>query len=292
MEFIKNIVFSIRIKQWIKNFFVFIPLVFSQLLFHNWAFWTVSKTFFIFCLISSAIYLLNDVIDREQDRKHPVKSKRPIASGALSPKIALIVSFLFLALSLFFAFQINKLVGGILLFYFFWNLLYSFYFKKIVLVDIFAVSMNYLLRVYAGAVSISVAVSPYLFLMILSLSLLVSSGKRKEELSLLREEAINHRSVLGEYNPLLLDQLVLFSSILTTTIYLLYTVAPETVEKFGTYNLIYTTPLVLYGVMRYLYLVIVKKKGSPTEVFTTDKPLFLSVLLWGIISVLIVYFKI
>ena len=292
LETIKNIVISIRVKQWLKNCFVFIPLIFSQLLFNKWAFWTVTKTFLIFCLISGAIYLINDVIDKEKDKKHPLKSKRPIASGALSPKVALIFSFIFLTLALFFAFKINLILGGILVFYLLWNILYSFYLKNIVLVDIFAVSVNYLLRVYAGASSISVAVSPYLFLMILTLSLLVSSGKRKEELLLLDEGAVNHRSVLREYNQLLLDQLVIFSSILTTTIYLLYTVAPETVTKFGTYHLIYTTPLVLYGVMRYLYLVTVKKQGAPTEAFTSDKPLFFSVLLWGIISVLIIYFKI
>lgn len=288
----KNIVISIRIKHWLKNGFIFIPLIFAKLLFDKLAVLKLIETFVLFCLLSSAIYLINDVIDKEKDKIHPYKSRRPIASGALSVKIAVICSLILVAVSLFFAFKIGYALGLIFLFYLLWNLLYSFYLKNLVIFDIFAVSGNYLLRVYAGAISINVLVSPYLFLIILLFSLLVSSGKRKHEFNLLNEGAMNHRPVLKEYSYEFLDQLIIFSSILATVIYLLYTIASETITKFETVNLIYTTPIVIYGMMRYLYLVNIKKIGSPIEAFLSDKPLFWSVILWLLACILIIYFKI
>jgi len=289
---LKNVITSLRIQHWFKNGFIFIPLIFAKLLFDKLAVLKVIETFVLFCLLSSAIYLINDVIDKEKDKMHPYKSRRPIASGALSVKIAVICSLILVAVSLFFAFKIGYALGLIFLFYLLWNLLYSFYLKNLVIFDIFAVSGNYLLRVYAGAISINVLVSPYLFLIILLFSLLVSSGKRKHELNLLNEGAMNHRPVLKEYSCEFLDQLIIFSSILATVIYLLYTIASQTIAKFETVNLIYTTPIVIYGMMRYLYLVNIKKIGSPTEAFLSDKPLFWSVVLWLLVCILIIYFKI
>jgi len=280
---------SLRPKHWLKNGFIFIPLVFAGLLFNYDAFLKVLNTFFIFCLAASSVYLINDVLDKEKDKEHPVKSKRPIASGKLSTGLVVLISALLMLLALLLSWQLSIKLTLFLSLYLILNIFYIFWLKNILFIDVFSVALGYVLRVYGGAAVLNLSVSPWLFLSILLLSLLLSFGKRKHELNLLTNQAKDHRRTLKYYSHNLLDQVINFVSALTVMSYILYAVAPETIAKFGTYNLIYTVPLVLYGMMRYLYILNNQKAGSPVEAFLEDRPLFFTVLLWGLAVVLIIY---
>lgn len=290
MFFLKYLFLSFRPKHWIKNFFVFIPLVFAGLLFSPIHFVKVVFAFLLFSLLASAIYLINDVLDKEKDKQHPEKSKRPIASGKLNSSFALFFALVLIVLIFWLGLQINLKFVIFLVFYFVLNVVYTLWLKNVLFLDVFSVAFGYVLRVYAGAAAINILVSPWLFLCTILLSLLLSFGKRKHELNLLDLEAGNHREVLKDYNHSLLNQMINFIIALTVICFILYTVAPETVAKFGTYSMIFTTPFVLYGMMRYLYLLNNKKIGSPVEAFLKDKPLLCTVLLWVLLIIAIIYF--
>jgi len=291
MFFLKYLFLSFRPNHWIKNFFVFIPLIFVGLLFDKDSFLIVLTTFGIFCLAASAVYLLNDVLDREKDKQHPIKKDRPIAAGKVSVPIALVSSLVLASLSIYLASILNFNLVYFVLGYILLNILYSLYFKKIVIIDAFFVAFSYLFRIYAGAYVIKVPVSPWLFLIILLFALVVSFGKREEELSILREEARNHRQSLEYYSKDLLSQLIIITSTLTIISYILYTVSPETILKHGS-NLVFTSPLVLFGFLRYLYLVHRKDLGSPIRAFLIDKTLFSTVIIWILMIVGLIYGKI
>ncbi|MGB9680630.1 MAG: decaprenyl-phosphate phosphoribosyltransferase [Minisyncoccia bacterium] len=286
---IRNLLVSMRIKHWIKNGFIFIPLIFVGLLFDQTSFLKVLNTFFIFCLAASSVYLLNDVLDKNKDINHPTKKNRPIARGDLSISIALVFSFILLGASVAWALILDKGLIAFIVIYYVINILYSLVLKNLFLLDAFFVAINYLMRVYAGAYIIKVEVSPWLFLIIFLFSLVVSFGKRKEELGLLDTEAKNHRVTLEFYTEDLLNQMIIITSTLTIICYILYTVAPETIIKHGQ-HLVYTTPFVVFGFLRYLYLVNQKKMGSPVEVFFKDKTIFITVALWVIVIIFLIYF--
>lgn len=285
----QNILTSVRLKHWIKNGFVFIPLIFVNLLFEKIYFLKVLETFFIFCLAASSVYLLNDVLDRDKDINHPIKKNKPIAKGELNVRWALIISVLLLVISSIWSF---KLEPGLIAFigtYYLINIFYSLFFKNFFLFDSFFVAINYLLRVYAGAYVIGVGISNWLFLIVFLFALVVSFGKRKEELLLLEEGAKNHRKSLEFYSENFLNQIIIIASTLTIICYILYTVAPETISKHGSY-LVYSTPLVVFGFLRYLYLVNLKKMGSPVEVVFKDKTLLGTVIFWLIFIIILMYF--
>ena len=286
---IKNLLISIRPKHWVKNGFIFIPLIFVGLLFDKISFLKVFYTFLIFCLTASGVYLINDIIDKKKDCSHPYKRKRPIASGEISVFKALFLSLILLILSFFFSYSLDKSLIWFILAYLLINIFYSLILKNLFLIDVFFVAINYLIRVYAGAYVIKVPVSSWLFLIIFLFSLVVSLGKRKEELILLEEEAKNHRKTLEFYTEDLLNQMIVITSTLTIISYILYTLAPETIIKHGNY-LVYTSPFVIFGFLRYLYLVNKKKMGSPVEVLFKDKEIFITVLLWGIAILFFIYF--
>lgn len=279
-----------RISHWVKNLFLFAALIFSGHLLQPDYLLTTLLGFFLFSLASSAIYLINDIADIEKDKVHPVKSKRPIASGALSVKAAAIAAALLLIFSLATSFQVETRFGVVTVAYVMINLAYSVYLKKVVIVDVMAVAAGFVLRVVAGAVLINVPASEWLILCTLLLSLFLGFSKRRHELMVLERSAVQHRSVLLHYSPSFLDQMTAIVTASTVMSYALYTISEETVRKFDTHNLIYTIPFVLYGIFRYLYLVHKKEEGgNPTKILLTDIPMIVNVLAWILACVLIIY---
>ncbi len=285
-----NIIKSLRPKQWIKNLLVFAGLVFSQNLFNLEAFLVTIYAFFIFCFVSGSIYILNDIIDLPFDRFNPLKVKRPIASGKLKVPYAKLSIYILIPLSLLFAYLLKYQFFLVVLSYVVLQIFYSFYLKNVPILDIFAIAFGSVLRVVGGAIVINVTISSWLLVCTILLALLLALSKRRYELIAFEEEAKSKRKVLGEYNTYLLDQMisVVTSSVLIT--YSLYTMSEETVTRFGTRDLIFTIPFVLYGIFRFLYLIYRKDLGdSPEGLLLLDRPLLINVSLW-IITVLIVIY--
>jgi 4-hydroxybenzoate polyprenyltransferase len=285
-----EIVKTLRIKQWIKNLIVFAPLIFSENVFDIPLLLKSVFAFVLFCLVSGAAYILNDLKDLEEDRLHPLKSKRPLASGRLKKNLALFTFFFLVIISLMGAFLINISLFIALGMYLLLQVSYSFWLKHVVILDVFLIAAGFFIRVIAGGLVIEVQLSPWLFICTILLALFLALSKRRHELVLLNEAAEIHRPILKEYNPHLLDQMIAVVTASTVISYCLYTISSETIEKFGTRNLIFTVPFVLYGIFRYLYLVHQKKEGgSPELLIITDKPLLIDVFLWIATAILIIY---
>ena len=279
-----------RPEQWIKNFFVFTALLFSKNLLNPSKDIEAIIGFVIFCMVTGCAYMVNDLVDLEKDKLHPVKSRRPLASGKLKKETAAKIIVLVCLASLFFAFYMNILFGFIVLAYFLLNIGYSIYLKNIVIIDVVSIAAGFVLRVLGGAVIISVVASQWLILCTILLSLFLGFSKRRHELILLEDSATSHRRVLEHYSPYFLDQMIAVVTASTLICYALYTMSGDTVEKLGTSKLIYTIPFVLYGIFRYLYLVHQKEEGgSPTEIMFTDKPMIINICLWVISSVVFIY---
>lgn len=279
-----------RPKQWTKNLLLFAALVFSQNLFHLPMLKDVSIAFIIFCLLSGSVYTLNDLIDLTQDRNHPKKSKRPLASGKLSPLTAIISGIILVVLSLTNAFWLNINFAWIALGYFILQIAYSTLLKHVVILDVLAVSAGFVLRAIAGAEVIDVPISSWLLICTILLALFLALGKRRHELLLLEDNAVHHRKILYEYSPGLLDQMISVATASTVVAYALYTMSAETIEKFHTDNLKYTIPFVLYGIFRYLYLIHQKSGGgSPEKILLNDKPLLIDIILYLITVWLFTY---
>ncbi|TVL99628.1 MAG: decaprenyl-phosphate phosphoribosyltransferase [Candidatus Brocadia sp. WS118] len=288
---VKYLFLSMRPGQWIKNLFVFTALLFSKNLFNLSKDIEAFTGCVIFCMITSCAYLVNDLVDLEKDKLHPVKSQRPIASEKLKKTTVLIIIPLLCGAFLSLAFYMNLFFGIIVLTYFFLNIGYSLYLKEFVIIDVITIAAGFVLRVLGGAVIISVIASPWLIICTILLSLFLGFSKRRHELILLEDRAANHRSVLENYSPYFLDQMISVVTASTVICYALYTMSKDTVERLGTSNLIYTIPFVLYGIFRYLYLVHQREKGgNPTEIMVTDKPMMINVSLWAIASMVFIYF--
>lgn len=288
---LKNLIISIRPYQWVKNVLVFAALFFS-LSFFDLRSVKLSLTAFVsFCLVSSGIYLLNDIKDRHADRFHPKKKFRPIASGAFPVNQAVISLIIFLAGGLLIGYSVNLSFFLLISFYALMNFAYSMGLKMVVLVDVMIVATGFLLRAVGGAFAIGVAVSPWLFICTLMLALLLVFGKRRHEIATMRGEAMNHRKSLQEYNLPFLDGLMFVSAGAAIVTYSLYTMAEDVVARFGTEWLMATTPLVIYGVFRYLYLIYIKKDGGdPTKMMIKDKAFLVNGLLYVItvIAILVI----
>lgn len=283
---------SLRPAQWAKNFFVFAGIVFSLKFFELALLLKVIYAFVIFCFLSSSIYLINDVADAESDRKHPVKKLRPIASGQLNPIFALCLSILLALVSLSASFALNAMFAFTALTYFVLMVVYTFLLRDIVILDTFSIAAGFVLRAVAGVVVIAVQLSPWLVICTILLSLFVALGKRRHELITLESKATEHRKILDEYNPQLLDQMISAVAGSTVMAYALYTLWPETITKFNSHNLVYSVPFVLYGIFRYLYLIYQKEKGGkPEELLLTDIPLLIDILLWTLALMAIIYLK-
>jgi 4-hydroxybenzoate polyprenyltransferase len=283
------IVASLRPRQWVKNLFVFAGLVFAQRLFTDAA-WTTIAAFAIFCALSGAVYLLNDVADRDRDRVDPRKRERPIAAGrlpvgiAVATATALVVAGLGLGAVLSRPFFVTALAYVLLL------VAYSIWLKHLVIVDVLVVAGGFVLRAVAGAVVIDVEISEWLLICTILLALFLALGKRRYEYMALDADAIRHRPILAEYSPALLDQMIAVVTASTVTAYALYTMSPQTVAKFHTRLLPATLPFVLYGIFRYLYLLYRRQLGgNPSELLLSDTALLINTLGWIFAVLLIIY---
>lgn len=287
---ILEVVKSLRIQQWIKNLFVFAPLIFSQNVFVMPLLVKSAAAFVLFCLIAGSAYIFNDLLDLEEDKNHPVKSKRPLASGKLGKSHALLAAVFLALLGLAGACFLNIPFFAVLLAYLVLQIAYSGWLKHMVIIDVFLIAAGFFLRVIAGGLAIEVQISPWLFICTILLALFLALSKRRHELVLLDKGAETHRPILKEYTPQLLDQMISVVTASTVISYCLYTVSTETVAKYGTMNMVYTVPFVLYGIFRYLYLVHQKDEGgSPEALIIKDKPLLVDLFLWIATAMVILY---
>lgn len=287
---LKQLFISLRPHQWTKNTVVLAALIFAERLFDGPSLTAAAIAFVIFCLLSGGVYLVNDLVDVEQDRRHPVKRNRPLASGKLSHGVALASAMLIVAVGLTGAFLLGTSFGVASVIYFVTMTAYSLALKNVVILDVLIVALGFVLRAVAGALAIDVAFSNWLLVCTLLIALFLALAKRRHELTLLADEAAGHRRILGEYSPYLLDQMIAVVTASTVVSYALYTLAQETVDRLGTDRLIWTLPLVLYGIFRYLYLVHRKEEGgSPTRVLLNDKPILVTVALWAAAVVTLIY---
>jgi len=281
---------SLRPEQWTKNLILFGGLLFGMRLFDVEAVLRATAAFFIFCGLSGVVYLVNDIMDREADKRHPLKRHRPIASGALSPSTAKLAAVGIGAIGLGGSWLLGQRFFFVALAYLSLQTFYSGPLKQMVIIDVLTIAFGFVLRAVGGAVVINVPISHWLMLVTVLLALFLALSKRRHELTLLADGATSHRRILEEYSPYLLDQMISVVTASTLMAYALYTVAPETVARFGTDKLALTIPFPLYGIFRYLYLVHQKKGGgSPSTMLLTDKPLLLCVGLWVCAVVLIIY---
>jgi 4-hydroxybenzoate polyprenyltransferase len=281
---------SLRPEQWTKNLFVFAGLLFGGRLLDGESVALAVATFAIFCALSGSVYLFNDVADRDADRAHPLKSGRPIATGELSVRTALIVAGLLGAAAIQAAALLSVALGAVAGAYLILLLLYSTFLKHIVIVDVLTIAAGFVLRAVAGAVAVTVPISHWLLVCTTLLALFLALSKRRHELTLLAEGATEHRRILTEYTPYLLDQMVGVVTASTLVAYAIYATSTETAQRLGTDRLGLTIPFVLYGIFRYLYLVHQKRGGgSPSTLLLRDTPLLVCVALWVASVILILY---
>jgi len=280
---------TMRPKQWTKNGFIFAALVFDQQVFHPVPFVRTLAGFALLCLLSSTVYLINDLVDIERDRQHPTKRNRPLASGRLDRRVALAAAIILPAIVLPLSFSLDWRFGLIALIFLVKDLLYSFWLKNIVIVDVLVLAAGFVMRVGAGVVIITVArFSPWLYICMSLLALFLGFGKRRAELRLLEKQAGSTRAVLKEYSLAFLDELINLVSTAAVIAYSLYTFSAENLPK--NHAMMLTIPFVVYGIFRYLYLIHIKDEGgAPDELLLTDRPLQTTFALWGVSAVLILY---
>jgi 4-hydroxybenzoate polyprenyltransferase len=280
---------SMRPRQWTKNVFVFAALVFDKQLLIPESFLRTLAGFFLFCLVSSSVYLFNDIADVEADREHPEKRNRPIASGRLSLRAAWTAGILLVLASLLGGYFLSLPFAAVIAAYFLLNLAYSKWLKHILIVDVLVLAAGFVLRVDAGVRLIHVErFSPWLYVVMTLLALYLGFGKRRAELALLSEDAANHRKVLKGYTIPLLDQYILIVTSMTVVGYALYTFSAPNVP--ANHSMMLTIPFVVYAIFRYLYLIEVEHSGGePEEILLNDRPFQISMVLWAI-AVLVVFY--
>jgi len=287
---LKQLFISLRPHQWTKNLVVLAALIFAERLYHVPSLRLAGGAFVAFCMLSGAVYLVNDLADLEGDRRHPVKRMRPLAAGLLSTSVAKAAALALAGAGLGGSFAIGARFAAVAVVYFVSMMAYSLALKNVVVVDVLVVAMGFVLRALAGAVAIGVAFSHWLLICTLLFALFLALAKRRQELTLLAGGAAEHRRILGEYSPYLLDQMIAVVTASTVVSYALYTLAPETISRLGTDRLVWTLPFVLYGILRYLYLVHQKEEGgNPTEVLLNDRPILVTVALWAATVVTLIY---
>jgi 4-hydroxybenzoate polyprenyltransferase len=287
---ILDLLISLRPGQWTKNLFVFAALVFAQRLTDTDAVITAVVAFLVFCALSATVYLVNDVLDRKQDQRHPIKAHRPIASGALSPAFAMAAAAILGITAMIVALGLGWRFFQVAAAYLVLLNAYSAFLKHTVILDVLTIAAGFTLRAAGGAAAIMVPISHWLLVCTTLLALFIALSKRRHELTLLTETAIDHRPILGDYTPYLLDQMISVVTASTLIAYAFYTISAETTSKFGTDLLSLTIPFPLYGIFRYLYLVHRRDKGgSPAELVVNDRPLLACVGLWALSVILIIY---
>jgi len=281
---------SLRPAQWTKNLVVFAGLIFGKKLLDAAAVWDAIAAFVIFCALSGVVYLVNDLADRESDRRHPLKARRPIASGALPVKVATGAALAIGAVALAAAYLVGPGFAAVAAAYVVLQMLYSGPLKHIIIIDVLTIAIGFVLRAAGGAVAVHVQMSHWLFVCTILLALFLALAKRRHEIVLLAGGATSHRPILGEYTAYLLDQMIGVVTASTLIAYVFYTISPETQAKFGTPWLGLTIPFPLYGIFRYLYLVHQREGGgSPADLLVTDRPLLGCVALWAVAVALIIY---
>ena len=290
-----SLVVSLRPAQWTKNLFVFGALLFGERAARP-AFVDPPSighaigAFVIFCALSGVVYLVNDVLDRDNDRLHPLKRYRPIAAGAVSPALAVGTAVFLAVAALGAAYALRPMFALVAVAYLVLQFLYSSALKHMVILDVIALAIGFVLRAAGGAVAIDVPISHWLLILIMLLALFLALSKRRHELVLLADGAGGHRRILQEYSPYLLDQMIGVVTASTLVSYVVYTVSPETVQKFHTDWLGLTLVFPLYGIFRYLYLVHQKEGGgSPSDMLQNDRPLLACVALWAVSVAAIIY---
>ena len=273
-----------RPHQWVKNTFVLAGLLFG----HAWNNPTlVTQTLFAFvafCLISSTIYILNDIVDIEQDRHHPSKRKRPLPSGKLKVSTAALFALLLGASALTLAFYASNTVVIIVLLYAILNIAYSFKLKHVVILDVFIIATGFMLRILAGTLGLGIPPSQWLLLCGLMITLFLGFSKRRAEIIALSEDKSAHRKVLQDYSPVLLDKMIVITAAGLIMSYSLYTMNAETIRIHGTANLIYTVPFVIYGVFRYIFLLHHQSRGTDTAKDMVRDPHLLTVLIGWLLA--------
>jgi 4-hydroxybenzoate polyprenyltransferase len=280
-----------RPSQWMKNVFIFAGLIYSKNLYDLSLLVKVTTGFVLFSIIASSIYLFNDIKDREKDKAHPEKCNRPLAAGQLTVQSAYVASSSLALIGLACSFLLDTTFFLVVLCYFLMNIVYSTKIKDMVILDVMFIAFGFVLRVIAGTVLAGVRPSDWLVLCTIMLSLYLGFSKRRHELAIMDTDASNHRKVLEEYNITFLDQMISVATACTVLSYSLYTIAEETVARFGTKNLVFTIPFVIYGVYRYLYLIHGKKMGgNPTSLVLNDYPLLLDIIGWIATTMFIIYF--
>lgn len=305
-SFFWNLAKALRVRQWIKNFALFAGIIFSGQLTNPIAVSLTIQAFILFCLSSSSIYLLNDVFDIERDRLHPFKSKRPIPAGKLSVKFVVGLALILISIVLPAAYTISPALFLAILGYLILQLFYSAYLKSLILIDVMAIAAGFLLRIYAGVWVIDAHLNVWFLLAVLSFALFLAIGKRRSELTLLQSQASKHRETLLHYPENLLDILTAMFANSTWLSYAFFAFLQPPISAryrisllFDNFSLPFgqakflmaTVPLVIYGVMRYLYIIYEKKEGeSPERVLLTDKPLLATVILWIVSVIGIIYY--
>lgn len=280
---------TMRLRQWMKNFLLFTALIFDQQLTNLPALLNILAGFFLFSLVASTVYIINDLADLEADQQHPKKRLRPIASGSLSVKSAQTMAVILLLTTLPFTYLLEPAFALVVTGYLLLNLAYSKWLKHIPLIDVFVLASFYVLRVVAGVSLIEVArFSPWLYVVTTLLALYIGLGKRRAELALLADGANAHRKVLEGYTIPLLDQFITIVSATTIVAYSLYTFSAANLPQ--NHSMMLTIPFAIYGIFRYLYLVQMKfSGGSPEDILLTDRPLQIAIILWGLAVVAIFY---
>lgn len=289
-----NYIKLLRLKDWAKNAFLFLPVFFAGKLFDISKVEHLLYGFFAFCLVASTVYIINDYRDMEDDRKHPVKSKRPLASGKIKPGVAVLIACLAIPAGFILAFLADDTYRylAVLAFYFILNIFYSLGLKNISILDIMIIAAGFVLRIKGGGYIAGVDVSPWLTLMVLLLALFMAIGKRRDDILLKLHTGQDMRKSIKGYNLDFLNTMLgLLSAIIIVT-YIMYTLSPKTYERLQNYHLFYTSVFVIAGLMRYLQIILVHNKaGSPTEVLFKDRFIQATLLLWIASFYVILYFK-
>lgn len=285
---IKAVFQLMRPKQWIKNFFVFAAIVFSGKFFNTDILYLNIITFILFCFTSSSIYILNDIVDIEKDRCHPDKKKRPLPSGRVSLKIAIILDILIILCVSYFSYTMLSIkILSILAVYIIMNIFYSFKLKNVVIVDVMIITFGFVLRVESGSLATGVQVSSWLFLCTILLALFLALNKRRSEIITLKDKSGSHRKILEEYSIEMLDKMLIIVTPSILMAYCLYTFSSVQSK-----TMIFTIPFVLYGIFRYEYLVDKKNVGGkPEDVFGKDIPFLINIVLWVSAVLIIIYLK-
>jgi len=285
-----DLLVSLRPDQWTKNLFVFAGLVFGERLLEPGAVARSCATFLIFCALSSAMYLLNDMRDRTRDRLHPSKASRPIAAGRVSPTVAGTLAGLLLAGGILGSFLLGSGMGLLSLAFAALLSLYTWALKAVVILDVLVIAVGFVMRAAAGAIVLGVGISQWLLVCTLLLALFLGLTKRRQEVVALGTDAVGHRPVLAHYTPALLDQMVTIVAAATLVSYAVYTTSPSTVAEFDTDLLTLTIPFPMYGVLRYLMLIHDDRSGpGPTDILIRDRPLAACIVGWGVAVAAIIY---